>query len=170
MRPLLKIAIVLVGYAAALAIAAAVEAMYVASTSGPDRQTYVGMFAFGDAILYLMVFAVAAVPATAIAFFFLRKQPMFWNALAVLAVIAAMTSLVAGFAYVLPPFARAGWLGLAPLRIFAAPPLALLFLIAGVFAPTRTTRLIFAGAIAAEVMAFVYVTFMWMHPLGSTFG
>ena len=169
MRRLSKSVIVLSGYAAAVAVAFAVVAVYVASTSRIDRQTYGGMSAFGDAILFLMVFAIAAIPATAAAFFFLRKQPMFWNALAGLAVVAVMTSIVAGLAYASPSIGTAGWLGLAPLRIFAAPPLALLFLIAGVFAPTRITRLVFAAAIAAEVVAFVYVTFIWMHPPGSTF-
>jgi len=165
MRVASKTAIVLSGYAAAVAITSAVVAIYIARTSGPDRQTYGAMYAFGDAVLFLIVLGVAAVPATAAALFFLRKQLAFWHALSAFAAVAAITSIVALLTYAIPGLTAIHWLAFAPLRIFAAPPLALLFLLAGIFAPTRAARLVFAGAIASEVMAFVYVTFIWLHPL-----
>jgi len=65
-KPAAKLGIVAAGYVVALAIAALVTSVYVASTSGPDRQTYGGMYAFGDSVLFLGVFGVAAIPATAL--------------------------------------------------------------------------------------------------------
>lgn len=37
------------GYAAALALAFCVVLVYISRTSGPDRDTYAAMYAFGDA-------------------------------------------------------------------------------------------------------------------------
>src|SRR5438045_8405183 len=74
MRPIAKAGIVAGGYVAAFAVARLVVSIYVASTSGPDRQTYGAMFGFGDMLLFLAVFGLAAVPATAAALFFLRPR------------------------------------------------------------------------------------------------
>jgi hypothetical protein len=50
---------------------------------------------------------------------------------------------------------------LTPLRILVAPLLALFFLLAGLFAPTRSARLCLASAAAIEVVAFVAVAGTW---------
>jgi hypothetical protein len=50
---------------------------------------------------------------------------------------------------------------LTPLRILAAPLLALFFLFAGLFAPTRAARTCLASATAIEVVAFVSVAYTW---------
>jgi hypothetical protein len=50
------------------------------------------MYAFGDVLLYLGTFAVAAVPATAGALFFLRPYPRFWKALSATARVIAATA------------------------------------------------------------------------------
>ena len=65
-----------------------------AATSGPGRDTHGGMAAFGDCILFLAIFAVASLPVTGAALFFLRPYPAFWRALAALAVVVALTGLV----------------------------------------------------------------------------
>ena len=64
MRPAAKAGIVVAGYVAAVAVASLVLRVYIAATSGPDRQTYGGMYAFGDSLLFLGVAGVAAIPAT----------------------------------------------------------------------------------------------------------
>jgi len=53
------------------------------------------------------------------------------------------------------------WAMLTPLRILVAPLLALFFLLAGLFAPTRSARLCLASAAAIEVVAFVAVAGTW---------
>src|SRR5262249_10185139 len=74
--------------------------IYIASTSGPDRQTYGAMYDFGDSILFLAVLAVAAVPATGAALFFLRPHRSFWLAICVAAPAVAVPALVAMIQYV----------------------------------------------------------------------
>ena len=49
MRALAKIGLVCAGYVGALVIATAVVVVYIAATSGPDRQTYAAMFDFAIA-------------------------------------------------------------------------------------------------------------------------
>ena len=77
-----KVILVVAGYLVAFVIASVVVGLYVATTNGPDRQTYGGMFAFGDSLLFLGVCAVAAIPATGAALFFLRPHHLFWRLLA----------------------------------------------------------------------------------------
>lgn len=82
MRGLARSALVLAGYAVAALAAWAAVAWRIAHTSGPEAQASAGMYAFGDGMLFLMVFgAVAAVP-TAMAFYFLRTCRWLWGTLA----------------------------------------------------------------------------------------
>ena len=99
MRPLAKVGLVGAGYIGAFALASAVLTVYVAATSGPDRQSYDGMFAFGDSLLFLAVFGVAAVVPSCAALFFLRPYRSFWSALSVTAVVVATTAVAAFFDY-----------------------------------------------------------------------
>lgn len=158
MRPVAKVLIVAGGYAAALAVAAAVVALYVATTSGPDRQQSAGMFAFGDSLLFLAVFAAAAVPATVAALVFLRPYRAVWIALQAGAIAIAATGIAALLAYLFQSS------GAAVLRILVAPAFALLFLLSGVVAPRRSARIVFFATTAAEVIAFACVAFLWLHP------
>lgn len=130
MKTRAKIALVVAGYVGALLVACAIVVVYVAATSGPDRQAYSGMYAFGDSLLFLAVFGVAAVPATGSALFFLRPYPSFWRVLSVVAPAIAATGLAAFVVYFAAQTAGAGsllhsWSGLAVLRILVAPLLAL---------------------------------------------
>ena len=53
------------------------------------------------------------------------------------------------------------WAMLTPLRILAAPMLAVFFLLAGLVAPTRAARACLTSAAALEVVAFVSVAYTW---------
>src|SRR5436309_3778032 len=81
MRPLVKVGLVGAGYIGAFTLASAVVTAYVAATIGPDRQNYGAMFAFGDDLLFLGVFGVAAVVA--------RSAANAWSALASLRILIA---------------------------------------------------------------------------------
>jgi len=161
-----KVGIVAGGYVAAFAIASLVLRVYVAATSGPDRQTYGGMFAFGDSLLFLAMLGLAALPATALGLFVLRWRPGFWRVLSGAAQTVASTALVALLLTVAPWRGEARttlgiMTGLAPLRILAAPLLALVSLLGAAFAPTRSARVGLLGASAIEIVAFVCGVLGW---------
>jgi hypothetical protein len=169
MRALVRAGLVVAGYVVAFAIASAVVVIYVAATSGPDRQAYSGMYAFGDSLLFLAVFGVAAVPSTGAALFFLRPYRSFWVVLSVVALGIATTGLAALIDYVAARTADAlsilhAWSALAVLRILAAPLFALAFLLSGLFAPNRSSRIALLIATVIEAAVFAYVAFIWFHP------
>jgi len=169
MRPAAKAGIVVVGYIAAVAVAALVLRVYIAATSGPDRQTYGGMYAFGDSLLFLGVAGVAAIPATGAALYFLRSHRGFWRVLSIGGLFTAATAILASVLFLAMRSAGAhgalaSWAMLTPLRILVAPMLALFFLLAGLFAPTRSARICLASAAAIEVVSFVSVAGTWWVP------
>lgn len=146
MRALAKVGLVGTGYIGAVAVAWAVVAVHIATTQGPDRRDYAAMFDFGDTLLFLGVFALAAVLPTGAALFFLRPYRWFWRALSIAALVIA-ASAAAAFVVMLV------WRGagarsvasaaaaVASLRILIAPLFALAFAVSTVFAPSRNPRL-----------------------------
>ena len=172
MRPLAKIGLVVAGYVVAFLVASAVVAIHVAATSGPDAQASSGMYAFGDSVLFLAVFGVAAVPSTAAALFLLRSYRLFWLVLCVAALGIAATGLVALVDYVATRTAVAGsilgtWSALAVLRILIAPLFALGFLLSGLFAPNRNSRIALFIATAIEATVFACGAFILFQPFRS---
>jgi energy-converting hydrogenase Eha subunit A len=164
-----KVILVVAGYLAALVIAFVVVSLYIAAPNGPDRQTYSGMFAFGDSILFLGVFAIAAIPASGAALFFLRPYPTLWRMASVGALAIATTGVAALAAYLMSPNVSRGtwlwaWSGLSPLRFLLAPPLAMAFFLYMLFAPTRASRVALLGASVIETIVFVWVALIWFHP------
>lgn len=171
LKPLAKLGLVAAGYVVAFGIAAAAVALHVVATSGADRRTYGGMFAFGDSILFLAVFAIASIPATGAALFFLRPYPRFWKFWSIAGILISTTALAAGIDYFVeraagPAVARHGWAGYDVLRIFAAPMFGLLFLISGLVAPRRSARFVLLAASVVEAAAFVCVVVSWVRPFG----
>jgi hypothetical protein len=159
MKALAKVGLVGAGYIGAFAIATAVVAVYIAATQGPDRRDYAAMFDFGDTLLFLGVFGLAAVPPTGAALFFLRPYRRFWRVLSIIAMVMAATALAA-FVEVLtwrgagPRSVASGWAALASLRILIAPLFGLAFVVSAVFAPGRNPRLALLAATAMEAMVF----------------
>jgi hypothetical protein len=149
-KSLAKIGIVAAGFVAAFLLASAVVAIRVAYTSGPDAQAESGMYAAGDAMLFVAVFGVAALVPTGAALFFLRSYRRFWTALSAVGFGIGITGLapVVLFAigrHALPPSPLATWAGLSVLRILVAPLLALACLVCTLLAPYRFPRLAFRG-------------------------
>jgi hypothetical protein len=131
MKPLLKVAVVAGGYIAAFLMAYATVAIRVANTSGPDAQASSGMYAFGDAVLFVAVFGVAALVPTGAALVFLRPYRRFWTVLSALGLAVAVTGITAALLFAVGRHATssplATWAGLSVLRILVAPLLALTF-------------------------------------------
>ena len=70
MNRFLKAAAVLAGYVAALLVAGAALEVRLLNTQGPEADASSGMYAFGDLLLLLSVFGVAAVVPTGLALYF----------------------------------------------------------------------------------------------------
>src|SRR5581483_4601708 len=126
MKAITKISLVICGYVVAFAIAFTAMEIYTAMTSGPDRQTYGAMYSFGDSVLFLAIFAVAAVPGTALGLYFLRSYPAFWKVLSAIALCVAGTGVLAIIAWFGGRLAGINsslhmLAGFAVLRMFAAP-------------------------------------------------
>ena len=169
MRPLLKIGLIALGYIASVLLAGAVVAIRIAATSGPDAQASSGMYAFGDALLFVTVLGVSALVPTGAALFFLRPYPRFWTVFSALGLAVAITGLVAAVLFAVGRTAvsspLATWVGLSVLRILVAPLLALVFLAFTVLSPSRSPRLAFLAATAAEAAVSAYGAFVWVLPL-----
>ena len=169
MRRAAKVAIVVGGYATAVGIASTAVAMYVAATAGPDRQQYAAMYDFGDSLLFLAVFGLAALPAAGATLFFLRPYPTFWRLGSVAAVTLAATGAAALVSYFAAradgSSALAAGAAVATLRFFLAPLLAVAFALCALFAPTRGARIVFLCAGAVETVVVVSVALAWFQPL-----
>ena len=138
MRTIAKVGLVTGGYAAALLAAGLVIAVYVVATAGPDRQSYGGMYAFGDSVLFFAAFCVAGLPATGLWLYFLRASAWFWSGLSLLALGASGLSLFLLLCEMLR--GPAAVLMLAPLWFLASPLPICGFGLAWVFAPERGAR------------------------------
>jgi hypothetical protein len=161
-RAISKAGIVLALYAVAALSAAGVVWIYVAVNAGPDRDQYAGMAAFGDMLLFLGTFALASVPATGTALWFLRPVRAFWIALAALGLCSAMSGIVALLDYASPHLGAGGMLpealsALMSLRLLLAPCIGLGWLVAGLFAPSTGPRRILLGAAAVDAVGFGYM-------------
>lgn len=152
MKPLVKVGLVGAGYVIAVAIAAAAVACRLVAIGGPGRQDYSGMNAFGDSLLFLAVFGVAAVPPTGAALYFLRPYPAFWRGFSIVALVFAFTGLAASTAVAID--SRSTVAGFAFLRILVAPLFALAFGLSGCFAPHRAARIALLAASGIEATGF----------------
>jgi hypothetical protein len=108
MKPFLKGSVVTGGYIAAFLVASAAVAIRVASTSGPDAQASSGMYAFGDALVFVAVFGLSALVPTGAALFFLRPYRHFWTVLSALGLAVAVTGVTAAVS--------SPWVGMRRLR------------------------------------------------------
>ena len=169
MKLSLKIGSVVIGYAAAFLAAIAAVGIRLATTTGPDAQASSGMYAFGDAMLFVAVFGVAALVPTGAALFFLRPYRPFWTALATIGLGVAATGVMAVVIFVVgrlaPPSALATGASLSVLRILVAPLLALAFLVCAALSPYRFPRLALLTATAIEVGVSGYGGVVWFLPL-----
>jgi hypothetical protein len=157
------------GYLAAVLVASAAAAIRHASTSGPDAQASSGMYAFGDALLFVAVFGVVALAPTSAALLFLRPYRRFWIVFSIVGLDVAITGLAAVVLFAVgrhaaPPSPLATWAGLAVLRILLAPLLALLALVCTILSPYGFPRLALLAVTVVEVAVSAYAVFVWFVP------
>jgi hypothetical protein len=169
MKPLAKVGVVVAGYIAAALVASAAVAIRIASTSDPDAQASSGMHAFGDLLLFVAVFGVAALVPTGAALVFLRPYRRFWTGLAIVGLGVAITGLAAVVLFAVgrhaaAPSSLATWAGLAVLRILPAPLRALVALVCASLSPSRFPRLALLAVTVVEAAVSGYAVFVWFVP------
>lgn len=156
--PLVKVGWVAGGYIGALTLGVAAVAIHRLGSRGLGTQGSGGMNAFAETLLFFWVFALAAAPSTVAALILVRRFREFWAAFSAVVALASLTAVAAFVAWAAGPRSVAG--GLAGFRIFAAPLFAPAFLLFGIFAPNRSSRitLFFAAALEAIVFAGWVIT------------
>lgn len=170
MRPALRIGLVAAGYVVAFAIASAAVTIRVATTSGPDAQASSGMFAFGDAYLFIAVFSLVALVPTGAALLLLRPYRRFWVVISALGLGVALTGAAAVTLFALgrhavAPSPLATWAALSVLRILLAPVLTPAFLVVALLTPHRSPRLALLAATVVELGVVAYAGIAWFLPL-----
>lgn len=166
----LKIGMVLAGYLVAFLLASIAVAVHVAFTSGPIAQASSGMYAFGDALLFVAVFGIVGLLPTGLGIVFLRPYRLFWLILAGAGVVIAATGVTALALFAIgrnatPPSSLSSWAAFAVLRILPAPLFATAFLIAGILSPHRGARWTLLAVSGIEIVVCTYAGFVWLTPL-----
>jgi hypothetical protein len=160
-----KIGIVIAGYIFAVAGASAATYIQELSTRGTDAQASQGMFAFGQTMLFLLVFGGLALIPTVLAFYFLRSSVKFWNGFAVLCLAFSILGLIVVFANAMM---NANLLHISEssaavvslfgvLRAFGAPLLIVGFLVLAMIAPSRRPRIFLLASAGLEILGELYV-------------
>jgi hypothetical protein len=169
-KPALRIGLVAAGYIGALLVASAVVAIRVANTSGPEAQAASGMYAFGDAFLFIAVFGMLALFPTGAALYWLRAFRRFWVVVGVLALSVAITGAAAAILFAVGRHADASsslgaWAMFSVLRILLAPILLPAWLVGAFFAPCRSPRIALLVAAALELLVVAFAVVVWFVPL-----
>lgn len=165
---LLKIGLVLAGYAAALGLAVAavyLESIVSQAVRGQNSQ---GMVAEGDSILFLAVFGFVSLFPTGLGLYFLRPYPRFWTIFSYVALVLAVTGPLAEamntslriLQVFQSPWDIASFFGLA--RVFGAPILAAGFFATAWIAPDWKSRWKFLAACGIEAALCFYVAFVFI--------
>ncbi len=171
MKSTLKLGLVLAGYIIAIVAASVAVAVRIYFTSGPEAQASSGMYAFGDLCLFVSVFGVVSLVPTGAVLFFLRSHRLLWIVLSVAAVTITGTGLATFIVFLVWRTAEgdslfATWASLAPLRILAAPLLALAFLMSGLISPHRFSRIALVVAAVVEAAVSACAAVFWLNPFG----
>jgi len=157
---------VLLGYVAAVVLGVIAVSVRIALTLGPESTASSGMYAFGDAILFLLVFGTISLLPTGLAMMYLRAWPPFWPALAICCAAMASTAISALILLIatrsLDTSTTLGMLGsVSVLRVFPAPFFALSYALAAAFSPHRASRWVLAGSAIAEIALCIGAGLTW---------
>lgn len=153
MKPVHRVALVAGGYLICALLASAAVALHMAATRF-DAQAAGGMYAFGDSLLFVLVFGFSSLIPTAAGLYFMRPFPAFWRAISGLCAVLAVVSLLSGAIFA---FSHAGnqtllekLSGISVLWILITPILAMASLVCAAFAPSRIPRMAFVAATVVD--------------------
>ena len=169
MKSSIRVGTIVLGYGVAILIASAVVAVRVATTNPADAQAAGGMYAFGESVLFVVVFGVAALVPTAGALFMLKSHPRFWTWLSAMSLVVAFTGVAAAGLYVAghdaAPSLLATLAALSVLRILVAPLAALAFGLGALISPGRTGKVALLAATVMELGVSAYAGVTWFLPM-----
>ncbi|HEX2832382.1 MAG TPA: hypothetical protein VHW00_05165 [Thermoanaerobaculia bacterium] len=144
-----RVLVVLAGYLLAFFVACGVVYVRQLATSDAIAQASSGMYAFGDVVLFAVVFGGLSIPPTMTALYFLRRSRVLWIALVSLAVISAIAAVVAVAAARMQ-----GPLSIVSVLVLLAAPMIAIGLLACCFlAPTRPARYTLLSAAMVDFVA-----------------
>lgn len=152
------------GYLAALLTAILVLITYVHVTSGPDRDASSGMYAFGDALFFLVVLAAGSVAPTGLMLYFLRRLVAPWKIFSAVGMVISLTGLLAVWNIAQRSNVADVWSLLAVPRVFLAPLLLGLFVLVGIFSPGWSNRKWLLAAAGLECLTSAYGFVHWFVP------
>ena len=174
MKPCAKAGIVLAGYACALVLAVAVAAARIRGyANNPDAQASSGMYAFGDALVFIFTFGVTALVPTGLALYFARPGQWFWKSFVAGAALLAATNVFAALVYWADHlWPHVAWLGtasaLAVLRMIVAPLVAAAIFVCAEFASgPRTRRMLRIAGVCEILAAAPWMLWLAMHAFGA---
>lgn len=160
-----NVALIVGGYVISFLLASGAVALRVANTSGPDAQASSGMYAFGDAVMWVFVFGLCALIPTGALLFLLRPYRRFWVVLATISVAIGITSIAAAFFYAVGRREVGTTMGslaqVSVLRILLTPLLAIAFLVCAVVSRWRGPRTALLVAALMEMVTALWVGGMW---------
>jgi hypothetical protein len=158
------------GYLAAVGAGVAVVAVRNLFIDPAVAQASSGMYAFGDALLFVGVFGLLALIPTGAALYLLRPYRLFWVMSSSIAIATGMTGLAAALIFMVgrtatAPSPLAVWAAFSVLRILIAPLLALAFLLSAAMSPFRWHRFALLAASFMELAVTAYAAVIWFVPL-----
>lgn len=150
LHPLGKVGILFAGFVLAAGAAGLAVAIRQHFEDPAAAQASSGMYAFGDMILGLGVFSLAALAPLGLALYWLRASAGFWPVLAWGAVLFAVTGPVGLLLSGPMRLAIGNWALLGDARIGLMPLCAPAWLVCGLFAPAPKPRWMLVGVAVAE--------------------
>ena len=167
MKPFTKLALVILGYAAAFGAAMLAEHLYELRVNQPGVDTSGGMYAFGSSMQFVAVLGIASLVPTGLALYFIRGSEAAWRLLSRLALAVAVTAPMFGVFFLatrnlkgyhpeLGIFALVGFFRLAGTPLFA-----LVFAVAGAMAVGRGARRLLWLAAGIEGAVAVGAVVVW---------
>jgi hypothetical protein len=166
----IKIGVVVAGYVAAILIAMVTVWVRNLFIDPAVAMASSGMYAFGDALLFVAVFGLLGLVPKGAALYFLRPYRLFWAVSSTIAVATGVTGLAAAVIFMvgrtaIDPSPLAAWAAFSVLRILIAPLLALTFLLSALISPFRWHRFALLAASLMELAVTAYAAVIWFVPL-----
>lgn len=158
------------GYLLAAILATAGVWLYHSLATLDPAEASGGMAAFGDLVLFMALFSLAALLPTAKILRLLRGCQAFWTGWSSLSLLVTATGVFMSALILAPGLVRAGAFPtlymLAPLRVLIAAPLAMIFTLSALVAPGVRARWVLLICTGIELIGFTAVILKWF--LGST--
>jgi hypothetical protein len=170
MRTSTRLLAILGGFGVAFALAILAVQVRLWLTDTPDAQASAGMYAFVDGMLFLAVLGLLSLPPTVALLTSFGSSRALWTAIAALALLVALSGLVAVGLFATLRFAPSFaanptfelWAGLSVLRLLPAPLIFLALALAAAIAPPSPARRALVASLGVEAMVGAAAATFWL--------